>query len=139
MKFSTKSRYGLRALFYISFKNDRVSLKEISKEEKISKKYLEQIFSSLKKSGLVISKKGVNGGYSLSKDPKEITLKEILESLEGSLEIIKKEDKQNLDGIERHLVTNVWQELEKNIEDFLSNITLEDLKEKYLNKNMYYI
>ncbi len=84
MKISTKTKYGLRAMVYLEKNRKRhVSIKEISQKEKIPFAYLEKIFSILEKSGLINSKKGPNGGYSLLK--RNITLSEIIAPLEGDL------------------------------------------------------
>ncbi len=70
MKISTKGRYGLKALIDIAMysNSEVVTLKSISERQSISEGYLEQIFSALRKSGLVIGRKGAQGGYTLSKD-----------------------------------------------------------------------
>ena len=87
MKFSKKSVYGLRAI--VSLKEGEngknVSLAQIAKKQGISKKYLEQLFSKLKKAGLVISEKGVNGGYKLSRSPEKITAFEIIKALDENM------------------------------------------------------
>lgn len=82
MKLSTKATYGLRALIELArvYPNS-LSLGEISKVEKISLKYLEAIFSRLKKAKLVESVKGAAGGYFLAKDPEKISAEDILEAL----------------------------------------------------------
>jgi len=64
---------------------DNISLPEIAREENISLKYLERLFSKLKKSGLVISEKGMSGGYKLAKNSKDINVFEIITALEGAL------------------------------------------------------
>ena len=85
MKISTKGRYGIKALIdlVMNSENESVTLKTISKRQNISERYLEQIFSALRKSGIIIGRKGAQGGYTLAKDPKEITISEILRVLEG--------------------------------------------------------
>ena len=87
MKFSTRTTYGLRAMSSLArgFEQGSISLASIAKSEHISPAYLEQIFSKLKKAGLITAEKGANGGYSLSRPPKEINALEIVEALEGSL------------------------------------------------------
>ena len=79
MKISTKGRYGIKALIdlVMNSENESVTLKTISKRQNISERYLEQIFSALRKSGIIIGRKGAQGGYTLAKDPKEITISEI--------------------------------------------------------------
>ena len=80
MKLSTKGRYGLKAMFELSINQNAgpIPLKYIAKRQNISEQYLEQIFSALKKSGLVKSVRGAQGGYLLAKDPSDITVGNIL-------------------------------------------------------------
>ena len=87
MKLSKKGEYGLRALLALAFVYDErtLNLREISKQEKIPHKFLEQIMMLLKKTGFVDSVKGKYGGYSLSRSPKKITLGEIVRAVEGPL------------------------------------------------------
>ena len=84
MKVSTKGRYGLRAMIDLSLysKNELVPLASIAERQDISKSYLEQVFSALRKAGLVKSIKGAQGGYSLSTGPEDITVGMILRALE---------------------------------------------------------
>lgn len=94
MKISTKGRYGLKAMIDVAVysSSENVTLKSISERENISEKYLEQIFSALRKNGLVNSKKGAQGGYSLSDSMSKITAGDILRALEGSLNVVHGEE-----------------------------------------------
>ena len=87
MKFSTKTTYGLRSMINLAkkFGQGSVPLSMIAKEESISQKYLEKIFSRLKKSDLIIAEKGISGGYVLSQKPEKISILEIVNALEGKL------------------------------------------------------
>ena len=86
MKISTKGRYAIRLLIEIGLQEDKyVRLKEAAKKQEISLKYLEQISSSLQKTGLLISSRGAKGGYKLAKKPQEYTVLEILEITEGNM------------------------------------------------------
>ena len=87
MKFSTRTTYGLRAMINLAQKwgKGRVSLSTISKAENISEKYLERLFSRLKEADLVMAKKGVKGGYCLTKSPDKIIIYDIIKALEGSI------------------------------------------------------
>ena len=89
MKLSMKSRYGLRALIdlTINSKTEQVALNSIAERNKISPQYLEQVFASLRKAGIVKSIKGSQGGYFLSRPPQEITVSCIIEALEGDYRI----------------------------------------------------
>ena len=85
MKLSTKLIYGLQFLLNLTEKNEKefIQIKEVVRKESISEKYLENIVSQLKSSGLLIVKRGAQGGYKLSRSQDKITLKEIFQILEG--------------------------------------------------------
>jgi len=87
---SKKTKYGLKALSYLTKqeKNVPVLISDISKAENISQKYLESILLTLKKSGILSSKKGKGGGYYLLKDPKEIKISTIMRVLEGPIAML---------------------------------------------------
>lgn len=87
MRFSTKTTYGLRAMINLAGEDPKksVSLSKIAKEEGISLKYLEKIFSHLKKANLVQAEIGVSGGYQLAKRSSQITIFDIVEALEGEI------------------------------------------------------
>lgn len=80
MKVSTRGRYGLRALvdMTIHSNNAPVSLVQVANRQKISLNYLEQVFGTLRKAGIVVSVKGAGGGYKLARDAESITVKEVL-------------------------------------------------------------
>lgn len=145
MKISTKGRYGLRAMVDLAVNSsgeEPVPLKCIADRQNLSERYLEQIFSSLKKNGLVNSIKGPQGGYIISKDIHEILVGEILRALEGNLHIVNLEDVIN-DKIEECIKNNIWNKLNESIDKVVDSITLEDLVFEY-NKSvsggyMYYI
>ena len=90
MKLSTRTRYGVRlmAVLALSYGQSPVFLKDIAKEENISEKYLSLIIIPLRRLGLVNSIRGAHGGYSLAKDPSQITLKEIVDVLEGDCSLV---------------------------------------------------
>ena len=85
MRLSTKSRYGLRALFDIAYNagGQPAQIQDISRRQDISPRYLEQIFQGLKKNGILKSKRGPQGGYCLAKSPEEITVRAVIEATEG--------------------------------------------------------
>ena len=84
---STKGIYAVAAMYALSKSSNAklMQIKEIAAMTQISHGYLEQILTALKKNSLVVSVRGINGGYKLSRDPKEIVVLEIVESLEGKL------------------------------------------------------
>lgn len=87
MIFSTRSTYGLRAMINLAKENKAgsVSLAKVAKEENISLKYLERLFSNLKKAGLVKATKGAAGGYVLAKKAGEVKIYDIIRALEGNI------------------------------------------------------
>lgn len=148
MKISTKGRYGLRALvdLAISSTGEHVSLNSIAQRQGVSENYLEQVFSALRKAGIVRSIKGAQGGYILSDSPSNITVGEILRALEGDLSIVDEDidSKSSSQSVEYSVVKSVWDEVNKSIYKVVDSITLEDLVNEYrvLNESlslMYYI
>lgn len=87
MKLSTKSRYGLNAMYHlaISESTQPLSLTELSKQTNVSQPYLEKVLGILKRKGLLTSVRGVQGGYRLKKEPKDTTIGEVLRALEHDL------------------------------------------------------
>lgn len=136
MNFSTRGRYGLRALtdMAIHAAEGPVALRVIAERQNISESYLEQVFTLLRKSGLVRSIRGAQGGYELSRPPKEITVGEILSILEGPLVPVHCVDTSGLKAEcenEKNCITRpFWEELRDTINNFLNRTTLQDLADK---------
>ena len=144
LKISTKGRYGLRAIIDLILHShgENVPLITIAERQNISKNYLEQVFSSLRKAGIVSSIKGAQGGYFLAKDPSDISVGDVLRILEGdlSLAVLDSETKEN--QIEKCIYKNVWTEIDKKVNEVINNISLEDLVKELNEGNdilMYYI
>jgi len=131
MKFSTRSSYGLRAIKHLvkSYGKKPYSLAKIAKAEKISQAYLERLFSRLKKAGLVISSKGVSGGYQLAKNPAKIAIFDVIEALEGSISVFRCLDNKGkiFCGMKACPSAKVYQKVQKSITDCLKSMTLKDL------------
>lgn len=143
MKVSTKGRYGLRAVIDLSLnsKGDYVSLISIAERQNISKNYLEQVFSALRKSGIVKSVKGSQGGYLLNGGASEIKVGDVLRALEGDLSVVK-EDEQINNKIELCIKKNLWDKIDEKVFEVVDGITLEDIINEYNKSNdalMYYI
>ena len=144
MKGSTKGRYGLRAIIDLALNSngEHVSLVNIAERQDISKNYLEQVFSTLRKAGIVKSVKGAQGGYELAKDPSEITAGEILRALEGSLSVVNSSNEKESNAIEKCINKNVWNKIDESVNKVIDNTTLEDLISEYKKDSdviMYYI
>ncbi|MEF8846813.1 MAG: Rrf2 family transcriptional regulator [Candidatus Paceibacterota bacterium] len=129
MKISKKTRYGLRAVIYLAKEKTKsvCSLKEISEDQKISFDYLEKIMAELRKSNIVKSHQGPNGGYSLNKKPGEIKVGEIVEALEGGSLVDCISELGSCPQSEDCLAKEVWQKLQQTINKALDTVTLKDL------------
>ena len=129
MKLTTKSRYAVTAMLDIASHNtgSPISLPEISHRQNISLSYLEQLFSRLKKSGLVDSIKWPGGGYKLSKDANEIVISEVIQAVDEDLETTACNGKSNCHNNHQCISHNLWQDLGTEINNFLSDITLKQV------------
>lgn len=148
MKLSKKGRYGLKALIdlAVNFKDSQVSLGNLAKRNQIPGQYLEQIFGSLRRVGIIKGMKGPQGGYSLNVAPDQLTVSEILVALEGPYQI---EAEADLNEAEENKISLVIQhtiidKINDQLDGILKNLTLEDLKKSYYEysqegQNMYYI
>ena len=136
MKVSTKGRYGLRAIVDLAAYggNGQVSLKSVAERQGLSENYLEQLFASLKKSGLVRSIRGAQGGYMLSKPAQMITVGDVLRSLEGTLcpvDCIDIGMHPCCDKIDKCVTAPVWVKLRDKIDEVVDSITIADLVQNY--------
>ena len=132
MKLTSKGRYAVMALADIAKfdQNDPISLRDISLRQGISLLYLEQIFLKLKKNNIVVSVRGTNGGYVLSKAPEEIKLTEIFSAVDEKIKTLKckRESKKGCNGRSAKCIThNLWDELEIYINNFFNKKNLGDL------------
>jgi len=154
MRLSTQSRYGVRAIFDIAYNSEglETQVKNISRRQGISQRYLEQIFQKLKRAGIVGSKRGPSGGYFLSKKPENITVGEVIRVTEGGITPVLCVNPENsTQPCERsgECVTQiVWNEAGKRLKEYFDSITIKDLcnraqemgLKKHLDKRfMYYI
>lgn len=149
MKFSTKGRYGLRAMIDLAAHSNsgHVALNSIAERQDISVNYLEQVFSALRKAGLVKSVKGAQGGYVLARDPENMTAGDILRVLEGSLSVIDEDGEDsgmNESPLRSCIRVHLWEKMNEAINTLSDSVTLKELADKYrklngFDDNMYYI
>ena len=139
MKLTSKGRFAVMSLVDIainSVENKPVSLSEISSRQNISLPFLEQIFISLKKSGLVKSVRGPSGGYTFAKNPDFIKIYDVIKAIDEDLKIMK------CNGVDfgcipnksktKCLTHNLWNKLSNHIFFFLSSVSINDVR-----KNSY--
>lgn len=145
MKISTKGRYALRMLIDLAEHSGDgfIALKDTAERQGISKKYLEQIVPILNRSDILQTNRGFQGGYKLAQSPSKYTIGTILRLTEGSLAPVACLD-QNPIQCERSsecVTLPIWQGLNKVINDYLDNITLQDIldQQKELYSNDYMI
>ena len=134
MKISTKGRYALRMMLDLAEHqgDGYIALKEIAERQNVSKKYLEQIVPVLNKSNILKTNRGFQGGYRLSKQPKDYTVGDILRLTEGDLAPVACAT-QNPVECNRSMTCPtlpVWQGLCKVINEYLDSITLQDIIDK---------
>lgn len=131
MKISTRGRYSLRMMIDLAqhYNDGFIALKDISERQQISKKYLEQIIPFLNRSGLLAANKGHMGGYRLAKVPSAVTVKDILESAEGSLVPVScMENSPNLcEKCGECITLPIYQGLYDVVNRYFESITLEDI------------
>jgi transcriptional regulator, Rrf2 family len=147
MKISAKGRYGIAAMVFLARNYDAsspITIISISEHLGISKIYLEQVFSLLKRSKLVTSIKGSQGGYQLSRHPRQITAYDILSSIEISLIEKTGLSSEKMEALNYILAHEVFDVLDKSIFEALSAITLEELlaalnREQGAENLMYFI
>lgn len=148
MKISTKGRYGLKAMMDLTINSfgEPVNLKSIAERQNVSEKYLEHIFSALKKGGLIKSLKGTQGGYILAHEAAQITVGQVIRALEGDVAFAEAAsgEEGDADILEHCINVHVYQRIDDSINRLLEGTTLEDLLQEYKRMNehkdyMYYI
>ncbi len=137
MKLSTKSRYGVRAMFDMAYHAGTMpaQIKDISRRQNISPRYLEQIFQDLKKAGLLKSRRGPQGGYSLSRPADQINIKEIVLAAEGELLLVNcvkghrkdSEAPPHCEFDNQCITQHIWAESSEILGKYFASISLKDL------------
>jgi Rrf2 family protein len=135
VRLSTKTRYGVRALLDIAFHHRdtpaAAQAKDIARREDIPLRYLEQIFQDLKRAGLVESKRGPRGGYSLKREPNEITLRDVVVALQGPIEEMFVIDTDATDADSCTSITSaLWKELADHVTQWFEHLTIADLVQR---------
>src|SRR4030067_2017947 len=130
MRISTKIRYGARAMLELAsrYGEGPVDLKEIAGKEDISLKYLEQVIIPLRTAGLVKSIRGSKGGYSLAKPPSEICLNDVVEILDGAIQLLEcLRDPKECRKADLCVTREIWKEASEAIHKIFSPVTFEEM------------
>lgn len=138
MKISTQTRYAIRFLMELTLfegrepVTERLTTEEIAERQGLSEKYLESIAAKLRKAGFITSVRGVNGGYTLAKNPVDITVGSIMRVMESTYFAVHCNPAAEtccINGPEC-LFATFFSGLEKVISDYVDNVTLDDLRKK---------
>jgi len=130
MRLSTKSRYGVRALFDIAYHSQGLPtpIREISQRQEVTPRYLEQIFQRLKKAGIVKSVRGPKGGYYLSRKPEEVAVSEIIRAMGESIEPIfcvrALKGRKRCRRESKCVAQMVWREAGRRLGEYLNSVSL---------------
>ena len=131
MRLTTRGRYAVTALLDLALQEQKhelaVSLSDIAKRQEISISYLEQLFSKLRKKGLVVSTRGASGGYHIAKPINEISIMSIISAVDESVDARACEGKGNCQDGAMCLTHDLWNGLSEQIENYLSTVTLDTL------------
>ncbi len=130
MQIPRRVDYGLRAAIYLSIQDPDRScpIAEIARHQGVPRKFLEKIVRDLIHSGLVRSKRGPYGGYSLARSPREISFQDVIEALEGPIAVnVCMDQHMNCDYLPRCTMLGVWNEVQRKVTDIFTHTTLADL------------
>jgi Rrf2 family protein len=132
MKLSTKGKYGVRAVFEIArhYGKGPITIKEIAERQGISFSYLEQILHKLGKAGVIESVRGPAGGYLLSRRPAELTIGDIVRTLEGPIALshcLEPGESGDCNQADDCVARMVWAKVGAKIEEALDSISFDDL------------
>lgn len=139
MRMTTKGRFAVTAMIDLALRQAQgpVTLSAISQRQQISLSYLEQLFGKMRRNGLVESTRGPGGGYSLGRKLSEVTVADIIQSVDEPIDATQCGGKENCggDGV-RCMTHDLWQSLNERMYDFLSGITLDQLVKEQLDKGV---
>ncbi|MBE8595930.1 Fe-S cluster assembly transcriptional regulator IscR [Xenorhabdus sp. BG5] len=129
MRLTSKGRYAVTAMLDVALHSQEgpVPLADISERQGISLSYLEQLFSRLRKNGLVSSVRGPGGGYLLGRNAGKIFVAEVISAVDESVDATRCQGREGCQGGDRCLTHALWRDLSERITSFLSSISLEEL------------
>jgi Rrf2 family transcriptional regulator, cysteine metabolism repressor len=139
MKLSTKGKYGVRAVFEIArhYGNGPITIKEIAERQGISFSYLEQILHKLGKAGVIDSVRGPAGGYLLARRPADLTIGDIVRTLEGPIALshcLEPGETGDCNQADDCVARMVWVKVGAKIEEALDSISFNDLLQQHDQK-----
>jgi Rrf2 family iron-sulfur cluster assembly transcriptional regulator len=132
VRLTTKGRYAVTAMLDVTYHSEKrpVSLTDIAKRQNISLSYLEQLFSRLRRAGMVEGVRGPGGGYQLSRDAKLINIADIITAVDEPLDSTRCGGQGNCQNDQPCLTHDLWMGLSEQIRLYLSTINLHDLLQR---------
>ncbi len=132
MRLSTRGHYGLKAMFDLAqhYGNEPVPLKTVAERQNISENYLEQLIATLRKTGLVKSVRGSQGGYILARAPEKITVGDIIRVMEGPIapvDCVSEIDPAECDQADYCITRSVWARVRDSLAELMDSISLADM------------
>ena len=133
MRLSTKSRYGVRAIFDIAYHSGGLptQIKEISRRQEITPRYLEQIFQKLKHAGIVKSIRGPKGGYYLARKPEKIAVADVIRAMEESIEPVfcarPPKGRKKCRKEWKCVAQIIWREAGKRLSGYFDSVSIEKI------------
>jgi Rrf2 family protein len=131
MQIPRRVDYGLRAIIYLSTQNPEkcCSIAEIATQQNVPKKFLEKIIQDLMRRGLIRSKRGSCGGYTLARRPDQISFYDVIEALEGPIAVnVCMNEELSCDQLPRCAMVGVWSEIQQKVTEVFTRTTLADLR-----------
>jgi Rrf2 family iron-sulfur cluster assembly transcriptional regulator len=134
MRLTTKGRYAVTAMLDLAYHSQAkpVTLTDIATRQTISLSYLEQLFARLRKAGMVKGVRGPGGGYSLSRNAREINIADIIEAVDETVDSTKCGGKANCHNDQPCITHDLWMGLSEQIRAYLKEISLGQLLEREL-------
>jgi len=130
MQIPRRVDYGLRAVIYLSNQDPEkcCSIAEIAKQQRVPRKFLEKIIQELTRSGLIKSKRGSYGGYTLARLPEAISFLDVVQAIEGPLAVNACLDEHlGCDQLPRCTMVGVWSDVQRKVTEVLTRTTIADL------------
>ena len=132
MKLSTKARHAITAMMDLAINDNYkpVTLADISQCQGISLSYLEQLFAKLRKSGLVVGVRGPGGGYRLSRSPSEISIAQVISSIDENVQPQQEHSELSVQFDDRCITHHIWDELSTKIYNYLDGVSLGEFTQR---------
>lgn len=129
MRLTTKGRYAVTAILDVALyeRNGPVSVSDVATRQGLSPSYLEKLFSYLKKKGLVSGRKGPGGGYKLTESSHLITIADVIDAVNETVDATKCGGSKNCRGQGRCITHDLWADLSNEIRSFLEGVSISQL------------